>query len=63
MPIYNRPDPLLMPGDFTLKPLPLAGKTLDSIDFTRRQVYLLQLLRIDKGHLSQGERIDFVALR
>jgi hypothetical protein len=55
-------NPHLATTDFTLQPLPLPSKTLESIDFGWREIDLIQLLRVNKRHLGKSESIKTVTL-
>jgi hypothetical protein len=60
--IDNSRNAVLASCDIVLQSLPLAGKTLQGMGFRRSQVELVQPLRVDKRHLSQGESVNAVTL-
>jgi hypothetical protein len=51
----------LRPGDILFYPLPLPRKPLQSMDFSRRQVDLIQFFPVDERHFGQGKGIETIS--
>jgi hypothetical protein len=49
--------------NFLFQALPLPGKSLNSVEFGWRKVYLDQVLWVDEWHLGQSDGINFITLR
>jgi hypothetical protein len=55
-------DPDLAAANIRFQPLPLACKPLQSVNFSRGQIDLIQLFRVDERHFGQGKSIETIAL-